>query len=443
MLFFLGLLVGVTASIVFSILRRTAQGQPLPDPEPLAVPPRGSDSEVRRRQRVSIGFEAEFFQTAQGHLQALAGGSGREIGDLATAIEGHANLLCEAIGDPVRVAERAEQLWTSVRRVRLFSEKLLSFSHPPEIDSIPMELIDLLDDMRSDLESYGSGAFQVRFENAPFLPPANVDPEKLRLAVLFLVDTLLELQPDTRQISLRAFTALPEDEGPIVSIELCAEHDGDTPVRTQATSNLQLGYLAARNMLEGMRAHLAFEHVEELDVSCQIMLAAVLDSDIPVIDAANKPKQIRDQRVNAPSRHHFGGILILEDDRSVRELLAMELGRSGRNILTCTDGAAARSLIEATPERFELLVLDSAAPMESGDHLAMHAFDLEPAFKILLLTDALSFPPARDPSLTGRLAELRKPFSLSDLRDAVRYLLGAYPPPRIEAGRNGHAAAED
>lgn len=400
-----------------------------PDQDPEPVDGEDCETEPPPLRRVLIGFDPELLAAAESHLEMLAAGAGSELGDLATAVEGHANLLCEAIGDPEHVAQRAEQLWTGVRRMRLFSEKLLAFARPPEVEPIPMELLDLVQTLLSDLESYASGAFHVHCELAPILPPANVDPEALRMGLLFLVDTLLTLQPNTRQMSLRAFTRIPEDESPIVCIQLCAEVEpGLGPVRTHASSALQLGYLAARNLLSQMNAHLAFEHVEELDVSCEIMLAAVLDTDEPQIGGRGprrRPTEV------PPSRHHFGGILILEDDRSVRELLAMELGRTGRSIVTCADGAAARSLIEATPERFELIVLDSDAPMESGERLACEALALEPGLKVLLLTDALQAWEDRESEQSSQLVRLRKPFNLSDLRDAVGELMGACPPPPL------------
>jgi two-component system cell cycle response regulator CpdR len=397
-----------------------------PSPAPAVRPP---------RQRVVIGFDSDLLREAERHLESLAAGTGNELGDLATAVEGHANLLCEAIGDPEHVAQRAEQLWTSVRRVRLFSEKLLAFARPPQVTPRPLELLDLLRTLRSDLESYASGAFNVHFESASILPPATVDPEQLRMAMLFLVDTLLTLQPNTRQISLRAYTRIPEDDSPIVCIELCAEAEpGVGQIQTRPASMLQIGYLAARNLLEKMNAHLAFEHIEGLDVSCEIMLAAVLDTYEPAIGpGAAQAHQTTAAAVASvpPSEHRFGGILILEDDRSVRELLAMELGRSGRSIITCGDGAAAHSLLEATPERFELLVLDGAAPMETGESLASWAHAQEPGLRFLLLTDALGFQPDTSDIPKDQLVRLRKPFNLSDLRDAVRQLMGACPPPPI------------
>ena len=60
-------------------------------------------------------------------------------------------------------------------------------------------------------------------------------------------------------------------------------------------------------------------------------------------------------RVEAPvaaePQHAYGGILIVEDDPAVRTVVAREMEKTGRRIFSCPDGAAARSLLLATPER--------------------------------------------------------------------------------------------
>jgi hypothetical protein len=107
---------------------------------------------------------------------------------------------------------------------------------------------------------------------------------------------------------------------------------------------VQFGYLAARNLLESQGALLSFDHVQGLRVSCLISIPAAQSGEL----------EAQQQGPNPEEGHAFGGILILEDDRSIRDMLACELRKTGRNIFTAADGASARSLLEATPERFEL-----------------------------------------------------------------------------------------
>ena len=54
-------------------------------------------------------------------------------------------------------------------------------------------------------------------------------------------------------------------------------------------------------------------------------------------------------------------------------MLTNELRRLGRHVIACDEGRAAESLYSATPERFELLILEQDARRLSGNALAAQA----------------------------------------------------------------------
>ena len=121
--------------------------------------------------------------------------------------------------------------------------------------------------------------------------------------------------------------------------------------------------------------------------------------------------------VTIPRAHRFGGVLVLEEDASVRGMLATELKAQGRAVFACPDGAAARSLIQATPERFEILVVDHMGRLDAGDLLASTVSRLCPDLRIFVLSEVRQ---DRVPSpLRNRVTEIRKPFGVRELRRAL------------------------
>lgn len=350
-------------------------------------------------------------------LVQIAEGVGSELADLATGVEGHAQLLCEAIGNPRLVASQAQRLWSSVRKLRLFSEKVLSSRRTPSVDRTPTDVGSLLFSLRQELEDYSGAGLHVKCEAASSLLPAMADRQALRKAMLFLVDTLLDLETDAGVLVLRASTKVVDDSDPAVEIELRVESEEAQRDPLEAVQTPALGSAAASNLVRALGGQLTLEHCPGLCSTARIQLDAALAE--PVHDPALIPAP----ELNG-SQHPFGGILVVEDDPGVRTVVAREMEKTGRRIFCCADGAAARSLFAATPERFELLILDREARRQPGAKFAAEALEQSPELKILLLGSKPETDGDLDLDIGTRCRQLHKPFGIIELREAVAELLG-------------------
>ena len=91
---------------------------------------------------------------------------------------------------------------------------------------------------------------------------------------MFLVDTLLYLESRASRVSLRAYAQISEDQDTRIEIEICAEAEDPNQPQRPVREAVQLGYLAARNLLAAQGATLAFKQLEGLSVSCFVGLQA-------------------------------------------------------------------------------------------------------------------------------------------------------------------------
>ncbi|MCA8942641.1 MAG: hypothetical protein KDB80_08810 [Planctomycetes bacterium] len=338
-------------------------------------------------------------------LHALATGIGRELADLATAVQGNAQLLCEVAGEPELVAVRCESLWAGVDRLRLLTEKILTFARDAKIHREPVEIRLLLDEVKRELETAKGDLVAVQVATSPFLPPALADRDSLYHSILFLVDTLLELEPCTHSIAIAAYADVSDDVTTI-GIEICAESDGSSKVSRPRKHALELGYLAAQRSLEAQGAQLWFQQVEDVASTCFV----TLEADLPEQHEETEPRETE--------RHEFGGVLVLEDNPSIRSMVSTELERLGRKIFSCVDAASARALLEATPERFELLILEQDARNGDGLAIARDVIANRPETKTLILGHITDERPGDED-----IARLQKPFGLLELRAALNEIL--------------------
>jgi CheY-like chemotaxis protein len=109
-------------------------------------------------------------------------------------------------------------------------------------------------------------------------------------------------------------------------------------------------------------------------------------------------------------------VLVVDDDRDLRELVADVLEGSGRRVFTASDGADALRQIDGDgiPRPCIVLLDWFMAPMDGRAFLEHLALRLDAGgFQVFLLSASSTAPPAGLPWKV--LGVLRKPFGIDDL----------------------------
>jgi CheY-like chemotaxis protein len=112
-------------------------------------------------------------------------------------------------------------------------------------------------------------------------------------------------------------------------------------------------------------------------------------------------------------------ILVVEDESSVREVMARFLEDVGYRVLTADDGDMAWSLLRDGKEAVALIVTDVIMPNMTGPELAERALTLSSPPRILLIS---GYPQMK---LPPKHAFLSKPFRPHQFLDAIERLIGS------------------
>lgn len=119
-------------------------------------------------------------------------------------------------------------------------------------------------------------------------------------------------------------------------------------------------------------------------------------------------------------------ILVVDDDKRLRELLQRYLSENGFRVTTAGDAAEARAKLQSLA--FDLLVLDIMMPGESGLQM-MEQLRRTSLIPVLMLT-AMGAPEDRIAGLeSGADDYLAKPFEPRELDLRIRTILRRVPPP--------------
>src|ERR687898_2756524 len=114
-------------------------------------------------------------------------------------------------------------------------------------------------------------------------------------------------------------------------------------------------------------------------------------------------------------------ILVVDDERSMRELLAIVLRREGYEVLLAENGRAAVGLLEREP--VDLLISDIKMPDLSGVEVLRAAKRIDPDILGIMITAFASTDTAVEAMRLGACDYLSKPFDVDELKMKVRNAL--------------------
>jgi CheY-like chemotaxis protein len=115
-------------------------------------------------------------------------------------------------------------------------------------------------------------------------------------------------------------------------------------------------------------------------------------------------------------------ILLADDDLATRELVKRALEADGHGVEVTQDGAEALEKL-SEPNAIDLLVSDVHMPGLDGVELAQRALAAMPALKLLFMSGFTEELERAKSVKASRLGIISKPFTLDQIRAAVRALL--------------------
>ena len=131
-------------------------------------------------------------------------------------------------------------------------------------------------------------------------------------------------------------------------------------------------------------------------------------------------------------------ILIADDDRAIRTVLAQALGRAGYNVRATSSAATLWRWVE--DGEGDLVITDVVMPDENGLDLVPRIRRVRPELRVVVMSAQSTFATALKAAQRGAFDYLPKPFDLKDLISLVQRALAA---PAAAAEEEGEGPEEE
>ncbi len=352
----------------------------------------------------------------------LVAGVAHEINNPLQSIVGCAEILADGVKDP-ELQRDVALIRTEAGRAREIVRSLLSFVHRRPSERVPTDLNEIIHEAIS-LRGYHLKQKGVELAEAcePGLRRALANPDEIRQLVLNLLlnaEHAVMAAPPPHRITLASGRA--SSDGRTVYVEV---RDTGPGVPAHLRHRIFEPFFTTKEVGEGTGLGLSISHgiaaahggrlelLREGPGACFRLVLPAVDAAIPA-PPPGEPAEAAMERpapAQGPQR-----ALVVDDEASVRGLVARLLERRGYVVTQAEDGEAA--LRRLTNERFDLVLCDVRMPRLGGRVLFTEVQARHPGLArafVLMTGDTLSADVAAFAAEHG-VTLLTKPFTAAEL----------------------------
>lgn len=351
-------------------------------------------------------------------LGRLAGGVAHDFNNLLTGITGYATLLLERTNDDPQLRRDLGEIKRAADRAAELTKQLLAFGRRQMLEPRPLDLNAVLAETGGLLRRLLRDNVELEFLPASELGIVHADPGQIERVIVNLAVNAGNAMPHGGRLTIETRDAAEGSVELIVS-DTGVGMDDETlsqifePFFTTRDEGVGLGLASVYGIVHQSGGEVTVESTPGAGSVFTVRLPSVLE---PAAELA--PASAPDARPGSET------ILLVEDERVVRDLTRRVLERQGYTVLACGDGEEAVTLAERDDRKIHLLLTDVVMPGLRGYEVARQVATTRPEIKILYMSGYAEEALIDRPALAG-CALIEKPFAVDALARRVRETLEA------------------
>ena len=366
----------------------------------------------------------------------LAGGIAHDFNNLLMVIQGYSDLMVERLpsGDPLH--RNAEQIQMAAQRASSLTRQLLAFSRKQMLAPKILNVQTVVADMEKILRRLIGEDIQLETSSAPDLGLVKADRSQIEQVILNLAVNARDAMPqggrltiETANVELDAsYSHPPAVLSPGKYVMLAVTDNGcGMDAETQAHvfepffttkekgKGTGLGLATVYGVVKQSGGYVWVYSEPGRGTSFKIYLPRIEEKVVP---------GARDGKIDArPAERGSETILLVEDEKGVRELAREYLTSTGYTVIEAEDGHTALELAAMHVGPVHLLLTDVVMPGISGRELAERVGQIRPGIKILYMSGYTDQAVVHHGILENDAVLLQKPFTLTTLAAKLREIL--------------------
>ncbi len=369
-------------------------------------------------------------------MGALAGAIGHDFNNVLGAIIGYASLMQSRMDPADPLGDLARKIQEQAVRAEELTRKLLGFARRGGRKAEAVSLNEVAAGVVGAIAASFDRSIEVRTRLDPSLPFVEGDQAELEESVLNLCLNARDAMPGGGVLSIETGVArLADGEARIRQVggagdyAIIAVSDTGEGITDEARHRIFEPFYSTRQEAgrPGMGLPIVYGIVKSHGGGIEVESAPGRGSLFRIYLPVTARRKIRRPELHAePLARGTGTILIVDDEKSIREMAQDLLSSLGYDTLLAEDGDVACRIFREREGRIDLVLLDIVMPKMGGKETFEALRALSPSLPILLSSGYTAEAVARELLEKGADGFLQKPYSLSDLARAVRGALDGH-----------------
>jgi two-component system, cell cycle sensor histidine kinase and response regulator CckA len=366
----------------------------------------------------------------------LAGGIAHDFNNLLMVIQGYADLMTERLaeGDPLR--RNAEQIQTASQRATSLTRQLLAFSRKQMLAPKVLSIQSVVAEMEKILRRLIGEDVQLETSSVPDLGLVKADRSQIEQVILNLAVNARDAMPEGGRLTIEtanvdldksfSHSSVMLSPGPYVMLAVTDNGCG-MDVETQAHifepffttkekgKGTGLGLATVYGIVKQSGGYVWVYSEPGRGTSFKVYLPRVWDE---------QTTQGRDRKLDGQALPQgTETILLVEDEKGVRELAREYLQMTGYTVIEAENGHTALELAALHSGPIHLLMTDVVMPGISGRELSERVKTIRPDIRVLFMSGYTDQAVVHHGILETDAVLLQKPFTVAALAAKLRDIL--------------------
>jgi signal transduction histidine kinase len=369
----------------------------------------------------------------------LTGGLAHDFNNLLTGISGSLQLLQTRLSQG-RVNELDRYITAAegaARRAASLTHRLLAFSRRQTLDPKPTNINRLISDLEELVRRTVGPSIEVEVVGAAGLWMALVDPNQLENALLNLCINARDAMPNGGRLTIETANkwlderaARERELSPGQYLSLCVTDTG-TGMTPEVMKRAFDPFFTTKPLGQGTGLGLSMIYGFARQSGGQVRIYSELGKGttmciyLPRHQGRDEDARIASEWEVAPRAAQGETVLVVDDEPTVRMLVAEVLQELGYTAIEVTDGNAGLQVLRSE-QRIDLLITDVGLPGGiNGRQVADSAREVRPDLKVLFITGYAENAVIGNGHLEPGMQVLAKPFPMEALARRIRDLMAA------------------
>jgi PAS domain S-box-containing protein len=360
----------------------------------------------------------------------LAGGIAHDFNNVLTAILGYTDLIRRDVGANEKVLGRLSVIENASRKAGRMVAQLLGFSRKSDIELVPFNVNDIVNDTMKLLERVIDKRIVVRLQLADRLPMVNGDMNRIEQVMMNFMVNARDAMPygGIITVTTTAIDAHPGVAGvppyiPAGRYVVLSVADTGVGIPEEIQRKIFEPFYTTKERGKGTGLGLAMvygvvtEHKGFVTVQSKVNQGSTFTVYLPVSATAMtvSKKQV------VLSVHGNETILLVDDDESVLNYIKAELEKNGYKVIATTNPMSAIDAYAKMSREIALVITDVVMPLIDGRELMKRVAEINPKARFLTIS-AYSQHSEQGDDITPDIF-LQKPFDAREVLSAVRRIL--------------------